>query len=104
MPVCIIAMRTIIIGSRSAFLLPIKVFWAKVFMKHVGLTSVIYCCHHFSKMFFKIARLSSISLGNRFSAIGINMFIGYFIVPALIRYTLVCVSDKGSVSMITLAV
>src|SRR5258705_10843665 len=59
---------------------------------------------YFSRIIFKVDKLSSISFGNLFSAIGINMFIGYFSVPALIRDTLVWLSDKDAVSIITEAV
>src|SRR5690349_7583379 len=67
-----------------------------------------FCRYYFnwdySRILFKVAKLLSISFGNFFSAIGIIIFRGYFNVPALIKDTLVWLSDKDSVSIITLAV
>ena len=44
---------------------------------------------YFSRMFFKVDKLISISFATDFSIVGINMFTGYFNVPALLQYTLV---------------
>ena len=35
-----------------------------------------YCCDYFSRIFFKVDKLLSISFGSIFSIIGIIMFIG----------------------------
>lgn len=49
----------------------------------------VFYYNYFSRMFFKVDKLVSISFGNFFSAIGINIFIGYFNVPELVNETLV---------------